>query len=181
MQGNPWLPEEQVGSEEGLCSRSLAIAFVGHVYWNSTVFLVCWSCHHWCFWYSHNSVWRQVPVAFLLHKSCSTTTTFLMAYAMFHISCSETNRNRRWRDVWQSCARRMFRSHKMFSPHPAQLLPTVHEFSRLTRYASSCVIVLVDVLVFTTDMGSTDEWNPVSAYVHSLLTCGSSNNMSLRR
>jgi len=74
-----------------------------------------------------------------------------MNIATWHITCGGTNRNRRRRDVWQSCARRIFQFHKVISPHLAQLLPKVHEFSHLTCYASSHVIVLAD-------LGSTDEW-----------------------
>jgi len=52
--------------------------------------------------------------------------------------------------------------------------------SHLTCNASSRVIVLADVVLFTKHLGSTDERNPVSASVHSLFTCGSVNNISFR-
>jgi len=81
-----------------------------------------------------------------------------MTTAMCHISCGGTNRNRRRRDVWQSCARRKFQFHEVISSHLTKLLTKLHEFSRLTCYASSRVTVLVDVLVFTKRLGSTDEW-----------------------
>ena len=146
--------------------------FVSRVYWNIAVCLA--SCQHWCSRQSHNSVWSQVSVALLRNHICSTSTTFFMGTAKCHISCGGTDRNRRRRDDWQFCARRMFQFHKVISPHLARLLSEVYEFSHLTCYAWSRVIVL-------TDLHSTDEWNPVSASVHSLLTRGSDSNISLRR